>query len=610
MVATLPYGSWPSPIAPEDLAAGTVKFEQTAIDGTAIWWVESRPDEQGRSVVMRWTETGGAEDITPPGYSASTTINGYGGGALGVRDGTAWFSNLAKKAHPGTGDLRVHRQVPGHFPEPVTPLVPGCYAEFVPDPARRIVFAVHQDPDRPLHGQARQTLVALDMEGRRLPVTLAEGGDFYSCPRLSPDGRQLAWLTWDYPSMPWDGTRLQVAELDATGGAVSVRTIGGAPAAEIDPSLNPVFQAAKRYSDESILEPLWGPDGTLYCVSDRSEIDGARWWNIHRVEGNDLVPVTHTAAEFASPPWRAGGASYAILADGDALATYSTGGVWRLARVCLSSGTITDIDTPYTSIAHLHAGDGFAVFIGGRFTAPAALVRMDLTSGEMVELRSANPGLSDAARTCLSEPEVIDFATGPDNGAMTETAQFNALFLGLTRDIGGPDLVGEVGTVVAIGIQLELIHQRRVQLDLVGGARARRTAARERIDGKHHRQPPGAWSLEDKNVSDIGCRIVTGVGAVLVVRRKGHARQRQCRNDRRALHGSLPRPHSRLLHSLEYRQASFLRNTGKLKKPVEGRRFDLGSGTAQASSPRRSPLGTEFFRDQKICAAFSATAVF
>jgi len=423
MVDTLPHGAWPSPIAPEDLAAGTRKFELTALDGGAVWWVESRPDEKGRSVVMRWTGAAGAEDVTPPGFSAATTINGYGGAAMGVRDGVVWFSNMADKAVTGTRDLRLYRQEPGDYPQPVTPLVAGCLSELTPDPARGVVFAVRQDPDRPLNGQARQTLVALDMAGQRLPVTLAGGADFYAMPRLSPNGRRMAWITWDYPSMPWDGTRLQVADLAASGAAISVQTIGGAPATDIDPALNPVFQAALRYSDESILEPVWGPDGTLYVVSDRLEIDGTRWWNIHRVAGDDLVPVTRQAAEFASPPWRLGTASYAILDADTALATWTTGGLWRLGRVCLRSGALTPIETPYTSITHLRAAGGVAVFVGGRFDAPAALVRMDLATGAMTGIRSANPGLSDAARACLPVPEAMTFATGPDQGAKSETAR-------------------------------------------------------------------------------------------------------------------------------------------------------------------------------------------
>ncbi len=422
MPGTLPYGAWPSPIAPEDLAAGTRAFGLTALDGGAVWWVESRPDEKGRSVVMRWTDAGGAEDVTPPGFSAATTINGYGGAAMGVRDGVVWFSNASDPKVTGTADLRLHRQVPGEYPQPVTPLLAGCLSEITPDPARGVVFAVRQDPDRPLNGQDRQTIVALDMAGRRLPVTLAEGGDFYAMPRLSPDGRRMAWITWDYPSMPWDGTRLQVAELDAGGAAIAVRTIGGAPATTIDPALNPVLQAALRYSDESILEPVWGPDGTLYVVSDRLEIDGTRWWNIHRVDGDDLVPVTRAAAEFASPPWRLGTASYAILDADTALATWSTGGLWQLGRVCLRTGALSPIDSPYTSITNLRAAGGVAVFVGGRFDAPAALVRMDLAAGTMTEIRSANPGLSDAARACLPVPEPISYPTGPDQGDKTERA--------------------------------------------------------------------------------------------------------------------------------------------------------------------------------------------
>ena len=419
-VTTAAFGSWVSPIAAEDLAAGTVKFEQLALDGDDIFWVESRPDEKGRSVVVRMTADG-PRDITPAGFSARTLVNSYGGGAMAAKDGTVWFTNFATSDFPQTKDQRVYAQTPGHFPKPITPRQPVHFADMVPDTERGVIFAVQERSDVLLHGQAQQTLVALDMQGSALPITVASGGDFYAAPRLSPDGKQLAWLTWDYPSMPWEGTRLQVADLDAQGNATGIRTIGGAPATKIDPGLNPVLQNAMRYSDEAIAEPLWSPDGQLYCVSDRSEIDGTRWWNIHRVDGDDLVAVTAEAAEFTSPLWRLGVSSYGFISETEVLAAYSRNGVWALALVDVTSGALSAVDLPYTSITHLRVGNGFAVFFGGTFNGPAELIRLDLETHETTVLRSANPGLSDAAKACFKAPETISFQVDDGKGG-TETS--------------------------------------------------------------------------------------------------------------------------------------------------------------------------------------------
>lgn len=419
-VTTAAFGSWASPIAAQDLAAGAVKFEQLALDGDDVIWVESRPDEKGRSVVVRMGPDG-PQDITPAGFCARTLVNSYGGGAMAAKDGTVWFTNFAASDFPQTKDQRVYAQTPGHFPKPITPRQPVHFADMVPDPARGVIFAVQERSDVLLNGQAQQTLVALDMQGDALPITVASGGDFYAAPRLSPDGSQIAWLTWDYPSMPWEGTRLQVATLDAQGNATDIRTIGGAPATDIDPTLNPVLQNAMRYSDEAIAEPLWSPKGALYCVSDRLDIKGTRWGNIHRVEGDSLVPVTTQAAEFTSPLWRLGVSSYGFVSETIILAAYSKDGVWALALVDVTSGMLKPVDLPFTSITHLRVGHGFAVFIGGRFDGPAELIRLDLETCETTVLRSANPGLSAEAKACFQAPEAISFQVDDGKGG-TETS--------------------------------------------------------------------------------------------------------------------------------------------------------------------------------------------
>ncbi|MCL4798254.1 MAG: prolyl oligopeptidase family serine peptidase [Burkholderiales bacterium] len=409
---TLPYGEWPSPITADALAAGARSFEQIAIDGADICWVEVRPDEKGRYVVMRWSPASRVEEVTPPGYSARTLVNSYGGGSMAVRERLTCFVNFAAADHPDTKDQRLYRQAPGLLPVPLTSPRNARYADCAIDARRGLLYCVMEDSGAERHGQPVQTIVALDLEGRKLPLTIAEGTDFYASPRLSPDGRRLCWISWDYPSMPWDGTALYVAELDAAGRPAVVRQIAGAPADGIDPALNPVLQEALRFSGESIVDPKWAPDGTLFFVSDRFAANGDRWWNIHRLAGDVIEPVTRKAAEFAAPPWRLGGSSYGFVSRNELLCCYTEGGRWTLARVAVDTGRIIEIDTPFSEIAHLHVGNGFAAFVGASFTRPPAIVRYDLATRTCEELRSANPNLSPEALACFAAPEAIAFATG------------------------------------------------------------------------------------------------------------------------------------------------------------------------------------------------------
>jgi dipeptidyl aminopeptidase/acylaminoacyl peptidase len=412
--STLPYGEWPSPITADVLATGARTFEQIAIDGADVYWVEVRPDEKGRYVVMRWLPSGGLEDVTPRGYSARTLVNSYGGGSMAVRERLVCFTNFATADYPDTKDQRLYRQEPGLLPVPITPRRNARYADCAIDTKRRLAYCVMEDSGAERHGQPVQTIVALDLEGRKLPLTIAEGADLYASPRLSPDGRQLCWISWDYPSMPWDGTELHVADLDVSGRPVAVRKIAGAPAGTIASTLNPVLQEALRFSGESIVDPKWAPDGTLYFVSDRLAAAGDCWWNIHRFVDGAVEPVTRKAAEFAAPPWRLGGSSYGFLSRNELLCTYTEGGRWKLVRVAVSTGRIVEVETPFTDIAHLHVGNGCAVFVGGSFTRPPAIVRYDLATGACEELRSSNPGLSPEALACFAEPEAIEFVTGPE----------------------------------------------------------------------------------------------------------------------------------------------------------------------------------------------------
>ena len=177
-----------------------------------------------------------------------TRVHEYGGAAFLAYQGTLYFANYA--------DQRVYRTMPGAQPIPVTPLAPMRYADFVMDRQRNRLICVRED-HRPGDQQAVNALVSIDLKSENAGRILVQGNDFYATPRLSPDGTRLAWLTWNHPNMPWDGTELWLAELEADGALRDARTIAGG-------------------AEESIFQPQWSPDGALYFVSDR-----AGWWNLY-----------------------------------------------------------------------------------------------------------------------------------------------------------------------------------------------------------------------------------------------------------------------------------------------------------------------------------------
>lgn len=414
---TVPYGEWVSPIPPKSLAEGVRKIEQICLDGNIAYWVEVRPEEGGRSAVMRWTKDAGAVDVLPRWYSARTTVNSYGGGAMAVRDGILVFTQYAPEAFPKTRDQRLHVMRPGKLPWPVTPAAAATYADMEIDSDRGVVYAVMEEATFLTNKQPTQSLVEIDLDGVNPPRVIAEGRDFYAAPKLSPSGRQLAWITWDYPSMPWEGTELWVADIDPSGAIRTPRKLGGQPATKIDHSLNPVLQTLMRFSDEAITHPVWSPDERLFAVSDRVEIEGDRWPNICRAETDVLKPVTRELAEFAAPLWRLGAASYGFASEKEIVACVTRDGTWSLERVNVDTGETADINTPFTSIRHLHVTNGFAVFEAASFTTPSAIYRLDLATEDLTNIRSMAPDPDPEVQACLAAPTPMTFTTGPEGEA-------------------------------------------------------------------------------------------------------------------------------------------------------------------------------------------------
>jgi dipeptidyl aminopeptidase/acylaminoacyl peptidase len=371
-----PYGSWKSPITSALIAADTLDVGEIALDGENTYWSEMRAAEKGRYVVVRRTPDGKTTDVTPPPFNARTRVHEYGGGAYVVANGTVFFSNFA--------DQRLYCQAPGKPPQPATPAASLRYADGVFDRRRGRLICVREDhtvADR----EATNTIVSIALHSGGAGEILLSGNDFYSNPRVSPDGSRLAWLAWNHPNMPWDGTELWVADLNEDGSLGPRRQVAGGP-------------------DESIFQPEWSPDGVLHFVSDRTG-----WWNLYRWGDGKIVPLAPMAADFALPQWRFGMSTYAFASANRIICTYTNSGTWHLATLDTATGQFERMETPYAQIGSVRAAAGRAVFVAASPTEAAAVVQMDLGTQRCEVLRRSSH--IEVDRGYLSAPEAIEFPT-------------------------------------------------------------------------------------------------------------------------------------------------------------------------------------------------------
>lgn len=194
-----PYGSWKSPITSDLIVAGTIGLSEVVLDGEDVYWLESRPQEGGRVVIVRHTPDGQTHDITPAPFNVRTRVHEYGGAPYTVHNGTVYFTNFT--------DQLVYRQKIDDTPIPLTENGNLRFANFVMDTRRKSLLVIREDHTHS-DQNATTSLVRLALDGTDDGIVLAEGNDFYASPTPSPDGQWLAWLTWNHPNMPWDGTEL------------------------------------------------------------------------------------------------------------------------------------------------------------------------------------------------------------------------------------------------------------------------------------------------------------------------------------------------------------------------------------------------------------------
>ena len=472
-----PYGSWKSPIGTDLIASEILRLDQIALDGEDVTWMETRPTEGGRCVIVRRTAVGETMDVNPPPYNARTRVHEYGGGAFVVAGGEVFFSNF--------DDQRLYRQVPGAEPQAITPEADLRYADGIVDEERGRLICVcedHTDPDR----EAVNSIVSLSLGGDQGRRTLVSGSDFYASPCLSPDGRRLAWLAWDHPNMPWDGTELWVAELGDDGAPLRAERVTGS-------------------GEESIFQPQWSPDGILYFVSDRTG-----WWNLYRWQRGAVEQVTRMEAEFGLPQWVFGMSTYAFESAQRIICAYTQQGAWHLASLDTVSGELDRFDLPYTHLAQIRAVPGRAVFLAAAVSEFPAVVQMDLVTGQLEILQRASDVVLPAGT--LSNPEPIQFPTEEGVAHALFYAPQNEEYMAppderpplLVLSHGGP--TGATSSALNPTIQYWTSRGIAVLDVNYGGSTGYGRAYRQRLDGR--------WGIVDVDDCVNGALTLAGRGRV------------------------------------------------------------------------------------------------
>jgi len=373
-----PFGAWKSPVTTDLIAGGTIGLGEIQIDNGAVAWIEMRPEEKGRYVVVRRDAGGATMDLVPADFNARTRVHEYGGGSYLLDGSVLYTTNFS--------DQRLYRIDTGTAPRALTPEGEGYrFADFVLDKDRGRLIAV-MEHHRPDFDEPKNCIAAIRIDPDRPAIDiLAAGSDFYSNPRLSPDGRQLCWLSWRHPNMSWDVTELWCADLDAEGRLHGLRRVAGG-------------------AEVSVLLPCFSPSGVLHFVSDRSG-----WWNLYREQDGNVECLLAKEAEFGLAQWSFRESTYAFRNENEIVCTWTERGHHSLGILHTDSGRLETIELPYTDIESIQADAEKAVFIGGAPDRFPEIAGLDLSRGTVSILRRCSDIVIE--NDYISRGEFIEFPT-------------------------------------------------------------------------------------------------------------------------------------------------------------------------------------------------------
>ncbi len=472
------YGSWKSPITSDLIVSGAIGLGQIAIDGAEIYWIETRPQEKGRYVIVKLGPDGRAIDVTPLPFNARTRVHEYGGGGFTAHDGAIYFSNFT--------DQRLYRISGGAGPQPITPEAEMRYADGVIDHKRNRMLCAREDHST-AGREASNTIVEISLTGAEAQRVIISGADFYSSPRLNQQCSRLAWLQWNHPNMPWDGTELWVADV-LEDGALS----------------DPVLVAGG--ADESIFQPEWSPDGELHFVSDRTG-----WWNLYRHRQGRVEPLCPMEAEFGLPQWVFGMSTYAFESADTIVCVYNERSFSSLAILDTRTGELEKIETPFTKIEGVRAMPGQAFFIAATPIETTSLARFDLNKRRFETIRRSSELTLDPGY--ISAPQAIEFPT--ENGLTAHaffypprnrdfTAPENERPPLLVMSHGGP--TAATSPILRLSVQYWTSRGVAVLDVNYGGSTGYGRGYRERLNGR--------WGVVDVDDCVNGAMYLAGRGLV------------------------------------------------------------------------------------------------
>ncbi|QUN04726.1 S9 family peptidase [Shewanella yunxiaonensis] len=370
---TAAYGTWESPLTADDVFGQSVVLGQMqSVDG-AIYFSESDPAQAGQIGIKRLDDNDKVVDVVPAAFGVGSRVHEYGGAPYLAIGNSVFASKMS--------DQLFYRIAPDQPPLALTP-AGTRHADCISYPKGSRIICVREDHRG--EGEAKASLVTINLNFAGEGDTFVEGHDFFSSPAINADNTQLAWVAWDHPNMPWDNTQLWVGDLNRKGQISNIR------------------QIAPRHHG-SLMQPMYAPDGQLYFIADYDN-----WWNLYRVTAaGGIEQVTQLKGEIGGPAWRFGQHAYAFENAHSVIFSYHQDGKVHLMRQDLTSGVSEELATDFASVGQVISADKGVYFMGAKSTPEHGIYKV---SGRGTELVYA-PAIKGLEPDYISRPVAVSFDT-------------------------------------------------------------------------------------------------------------------------------------------------------------------------------------------------------